>query len=254
MHSRSRRPPAGCAAGPGVRRPECVYIHSLGGTAGASPEEEDVSASGGAVEGAGAARRAVLVAVGAWLVAAVVGGVRGVFSAAGEGPPLGVAAFVLVPIAGFVAAYRGSAPLREALRALPLWAVTLAHAWRLVGLGFVVAAVAGVLPPQFGWPEGLGDVIAAAGAVPLAAALARGRRSAGLGRVFTAWNVLGLVDLVSAITVGILYSPGSLGVLRQGISTAPLTRFPVSLIPSFLVPLFILLHLLGLARRAEASA
>lgn len=200
-----------------------------------------------------AVRRALWAAIAIWFLAALAGGALELLDTHG-GPPLGVGAFLVVPLAGFVAAYFASARLRAALRALPLWALTLAHAWRFVGLGFVIAGVSGALPPQFGWPEGLGDVAAAAGALPLAAALALGARGRGLGRLFVAWNVFGLVDLLSAISVGILYSPSSFGVLRAGVSTRPLTQFPVHLIPTFFVPLFILTHLLALSRRAEVTA
>lgn len=56
---------------------------------------------------------------------------------------------------------------------------------------------------------------------------------------------------MSAITLGILYSNVPLGVLRSDISTPPMVTFPVHLIPTFFVPLFILLHLLSLKRSRE---
>lgn len=64
-----------------------------------------------------------------------------------------------------------------------------------------------------------------------------------------AWNTFGLVDLVSAIAMGVLYSNSALGVLANGgVTTELMVTFPVSLIPTFLVPLFILMHLLTFAR------
>ncbi len=70
---------------------------------------------------------------------------------------------------------------------------------------------------------------------------------------FIAWNVFGLIDLISAISLGILYSPGSFGVLRTDLSTAAMTAFPVNLIPAFFVPLFILVHMLALRRSGELA-
>jgi hypothetical protein len=70
---------------------------------------------------------------------------------------------------------------------------------------------------------------------------------------FIAWNVYGLIDLLSAISMGILYSPSSFGVLRTGLSTELMTTFPVHLIPTFFVPLGILLHMLSLIRSRELA-
>ena len=61
--------------------------------------------------------------------------------------------------------------------------------------------------------------------------------------VTSLWNVFGLIDLLSAISLGILYSPSPFGVLRTDISTAIMTAFPVNMIPTFFVRLFILLHM-----------
>jgi len=36
--------------------------------------------------------------------------------------------------------------------------MTIAHVWRFVGIYFLVGAIVGILPPQFGFPEGLGEI------------------------------------------------------------------------------------------------
>jgi hypothetical protein len=190
--------------------------------------------------------------VSLWFVAAVFGGMADIF-AQQTGPPLPIAVFLVVPIAGFTLAYAVSPRVRTAVDQIPLWEITIAHVWRFVGIGFVTGAVMRVLPPQFGYPEGLGDIMAALLCIPLALAIRRGKHSPRLRASFIAWNIFGLADLLSAITVGILYSTSSFGVLRTDISTRLLTTFPVSLIPTFFVPLFILLHLLSLKRSGELA-
>jgi len=123
--------------------------------------------------------------------------------------------------------------------------------WRYVGLGFVIAYFLGKLPPQFAFPEGLGDVLAAVFALPLARALYRGKP---VRKFFIAWNIYGVADLISAITMGVLYSQGSFGILRTGVSTALMTTFSINLIPTFFVPLFIMLHILALIRYKEVGS
>jgi hypothetical protein len=56
---------------------------------------------------------------------------------------------------------------------------------------------------------------------------------------------------LSAITVGLLFSQSKLGVLSTATSnTVILATFPVSIIPTFFVPLFLLVHALTFKRIA----
>jgi hypothetical protein len=121
--------------------------------------------------------------------------------------------------------------------------------WRFVGVGFVLAWLAGVLPGGFGIPEGFGDIIAALGALLLLLKVRKGTASRGW---LLAWNIFGTIDLLSAITVGLLYSQSRLGVLSAPTSsTVLLVTFPVSIIPTFFVPLFLLMHALTFKRIAN---
>jgi hypothetical protein len=215
-------------------------IHGMHGMLGQGMEDESVHQT----------MRIVYGILLLWFLAAAIGGMRGIFNQPGV-PPAGVGLFLVVPIGGFVLAYAAIPRLRQALDLIPLWLITIAHTWRFVGLGFVIGALANILPRQFGYPEGVGDVLTAALCLPLAAALRNPVEGRYLRRAFIAWNLFGLVDLLSAITMGILYSPSTFGVLRTGLSTALMTRFPVNLIPTFFLPLFILLHLLSLRRSRE---
>ena len=190
--------------------------------------------------------------VGIWFLLALIGGMLNIFYQPNV-PPLSLGLFVLAPIIGFILAYAVSMRMRHTVNQFPLWMMTIAHVWRFVGIGFVVSAVLKILPIQFGYPEGFGDIIAALFCIPLALAIRKKSFSPGLRTAFIAWNVFGLIDLIAAISLGILYSPSSFGILRTDLSTAPLTAFPVNLIPTFFVPLFILLHLLGLKRSGEVA-
>jgi hypothetical protein len=105
--------------------------------------------------------------VGIWFVAAFVGGMVGLFYQPNE-PPLYVGLFLLVPILGFTLAYRTSSRVQQAVDAVPLRLITIAHILRFVGLGFVIGAIRNVLPAQFGYPAGWGDATAAALCLPLA--------------------------------------------------------------------------------------
>ena len=55
------------------------------------------------------------------------------------------------------------------------------------------------------------------------------------------WNVLGIVDLVVALSLGTLGATIATGAQGE-ISTAPLASLPLLVIPVFLVPLFLMLR------------
>ena len=65
------------------------------------------------------------------------------------------------------------------------------------------------------------------------------------GRV-TAWNVLGILDRVVAITTGFITSPSPLFSYEP--PNELIAIFPLVLIPVYLVPLSLLLHIASLAK------
>lgn len=185
-----------------------------------------------------------------WFLSALIAGWLDLFTSPGK-PPVAIGLFIAIPIVFFGTLYALNPWFRAFTNSMSLPLIIGAHLWRYVGIGFAVAVLLGHLPTEFGIPEGLGDVVAAGFALTLALALHWKKPVRGY---FVAWNIFGLVDLISAITMGVLYSEGSLGVLRTEVSTRLMTTFPVNLIPAFFVPLFILLHVLALLRRNEVAA
>jgi hypothetical protein len=121
---------------------------------------------------------------------------------------------------------------------------------RVVGGTFVVLFALGQLPAAFALPAGLGDVAVGAAALFVAAGLRRDGRT----RRAVWFNVLGIVDLVVAVTMGTL---SGLGPFRLDVtpSTQLVAELPLSLIPTTAVPLAIALHIVSLARlRSPVSA
>jgi hypothetical protein len=73
-------------------------------------------------------------------------------------------------------------------------------------------------------------------------------------RTFIVWNVLGSLDLVSAMTLGVLASASPVGILAGDVTTRLMGQFPLSLIPTFFVPLLLILHLICFARVGKGVA
>jgi hypothetical protein len=64
------------------------------------------------------------------------------------------------------------------------------------------------------------------------------------------WNVLGILDLVIAISIGTLSALFASGAPGQ-ISTAPMSTLPLLLVPAFLVPIFLMLHTAALMQSRQ---
>jgi hypothetical protein len=123
--------------------------------------------------------------------------------------------------------------------------------YRAVGVIFLILYAAGKMPGLFAWPAGLGDVLTGVLAPVVAVAYARAPgKNAGL--VF-AWNLFGLADLVVAVTAGFLTSPSPIQLFSFDLPNELVSQFPLVLIPVFLVPLSVLLHLASLAKLRRSA-
>jgi hypothetical protein len=70
-------------------------------------------------------------------------------------------------------------------------------------------------------------------------------------RVF--WlNIAGLADFAGAIATGVLSSNSVLGVFATGEARASMGLLPLSLVPSFAVPLWIIFHMISLIQLRRA--
>jgi hypothetical protein len=184
----------------------------------------------------------------AWLAAVLVLGANGAFGAARNTPPLALLIGFAAPIVVSALAFRLSARFRAWVLAIEPRLLVSLQAWRFAGFAFISLYVHGILPGFFAWPAGLGDMAIGMTAPWMLTRLTQSPAFLS-SRAFVSWNLLGLLDLFVAISVGAIG-----GFLRSGesVTTAPMADLPLVLIPVFLVPLFIMMHfaLLAQARRA----
>jgi hypothetical protein len=179
------------------------------------------------------------------LALAVVIGAGQLLASSAAAPIAPIVVTALVPVAAFLAAYGLSGRFRSFVLAQDLRTLTLMQHWRVVGFAFLPLYAFGVLPRLFAWPAGLGDL--AIGLAALAVALRLGREPGfATSPSFVTFHLLGLFDFLVAIASANLASGQIPFLVSDGVTSAAMSVWPMNIFPSFLVPLFIILHLAAL--------
>jgi hypothetical protein len=178
-----------------------------------------------------------------WFLFSLTASALHLFRAEPDQPPLAFGLAVLIPIATFVLWSAVSQPFRQFLLSLNPSTLTIVQAWRIAGFVFLVLYTYNILPARLALPAGWGDIAIGATAPLVALKLANPNHRKG----FILWQLLGITDLVSAVGLGTtaqLINP-------HGIATSAMTVLPMSLIPTFAVPLFMILHFISIAQARQ---
>jgi hypothetical protein len=134
------------------------------------------------------------------------------------------------------------------------WKITLISAWALnidlrwlvlfhltrlfAGAYFLVLCQRGQLPCGFARPAGWGDIIVAVLTLAVLGAI----RTQSAKKLLLIWNTLGLIDIVFVVSSARRFG------LNDWQSMHALRELPLSLLPTFLVPLIIASHILIFVR------
>ena len=184
--------------------------------------------------------RLIAALITAWFAFALLASNLHLFKAAPNLPPLALGIAALTPIAVFLSWFAASTGFRRFVLSLNPRTLTFVQSWRIAGFTFLALYAVGLLPGIFAFSAGWGDIFIGATAPLAALKLVNLRRRRGL--IF--WQLLGILDLVLAVTLGAtaqLIDP-------RGLSTGWMTVLPLSLIPTFAVPLFLVLHIICIAQ------
>jgi len=201
----------------------------------------------------GAHARGLALGVGAgltaWFAGMVALSASGAFVAGADGPPaIALGLFPPLIIGGLGLAL--SRAVRTKVLAIPHTWLIAVQSLRVIGIVFVILLGYRVLPSQFALPAGCGDFVVGALA-PLVAYVLAGERS-WARPLAVAWNVLGIADLVVALGIGALSAPSTIRIFHGSPSTAAMAQLPLSMIPVFAVPIFLLLHTVSLLKIGRA--
>jgi hypothetical protein len=178
--------------------------------------------------------------IAAWFLFALSGSALHWFRNDANRVGLAVAFAAVVPILVFALWFAASEKFRQFTLSLNPQLLTLAQSWRIIGFTFVLLEARGILPAIFALPAGYGDM-----AIGMTATFVAWKLATPLRRnSFILWQLLGITDLVTAVSLGTtarLLSP-------HGPSMVAMTVLPLSLVPTFLVPLFLIFHVICIAQ------
>ena len=195
-------------------------------------------------------RLGVVAVLAGWFVLVLALGSTGMLD--NQTAPPRIAFAVAVPLALLCAAFFRFESIRTALFAIPLPALIAANAMRVLGVDFLLLYAAHRLPAPFAPSAGWGDVFVGAMALPVAWALARfGSR---MHASVAVWNTIGVVDLVLALGFGATSAPGPMQIFSSPPDAVSMTSLPWLLIPGFLVPIYLSLHVAIFYRLSRANA
>lgn len=151
-----------------------------------------------------------------------------------------VAVGATAPLIVFFAWFALSRNFRDFVMSWNPTILTAVQSGRIVGFTFVLLEAHHALPAIFALPAGYGDMAIGATASLVAWRLATSSHR----NSFILWQLLGIADLVTAVTLGT-----TAGLLDpHGVSMLYMTTLPLSLVPTFLVPLYLIFHVVCIAQ------
>jgi hypothetical protein len=176
----------------------------------------------------------------AWLAIAQYLGSANAYRATGEEAVPTVLLGLLIPLIGAAIGVRLSPRVASLISAIPLHWIVASQVYRIGGGIFLVLWADGRLPWQFAWPAGIGDV--ATGCLAVVVAMLLAQRSPGALSAAYSWCVFGIADLVLAVAMGGMTSPGRVHVLALDAPNLLISSYPLVMVPTFAVPLALMLH------------
>jgi len=188
----------------------------------------------------------------AWLAIAQYVGSANMYFATGNTAVPTVLFGLLIPLIVAATAVWLSENVARLVSAIPLHWVVAAQVYRIEGVIFLALLANGHLPWQFALPAGIGDVTTGLAAIVVAALLAQ--KAPGAYRATYAWSFFGIADLVVAIAMGAMTSPGRAHLLALDAPNLLISSYPLVMVPTFAVPLALMLHGLVLWRLRRETA
>ena len=175
----------------------------------------------------------------AWFAIAYLLSKKGIFLNLSAGlPNIGL---LFVPIIIGINILSKSNTFKTIVDALPQHLLISIQFTRVLGATFLYLYSINLMPAEFAIPSGLGDIFI--GVTALLVGYLFYRQKPYSNKLALVWNLAGFGELSLAIILGFFTSPTSYQLLALNNPNNLLFAFPLALIPTFAVPLSLLLHI-----------
>ncbi len=155
--------------------------------------------------------------------------------------PPRVLLFTALPLMIFFFGFIFNKPIYwKIMDAIPLQSLVRIHAFRLVGVYFLLSTYYNALPAYFAILAGLGDIATAFGAIFIAKAIEKNKFWSKKATFF--WNIFGFWDILSVIASAILTTKYSIQ-HPENQSIIEITKLPFVWIPAFAPAVIIFMHI-----------
>ncbi len=224
-------------------------LNLIGSIVGMMAISVNLVAVNAALEISLASRLALAAIVGGWVGLASGLGAAGEleFSSNAPVPLVGVLfATPLLVVGALAIAYR---EFRSYLLALPMPLLIGLNSMRFLGVLFLLLAFDGRLSGPFPFSAAIGDMITGIFAIPVALNALRSHRLPTIA--VASWNAFGALDLIAAIGLGITSANGSAWqLIHVGVGSQAMQLLPFCLVPTVLVPFYLITHAIVAAQLA----
>ncbi|MHB1921713.1 MAG: hypothetical protein ACYCOO_05695 [Chitinophagaceae bacterium] len=143
--------------------------------------------------------------------------------------PLAIILFAIIANTGL---------FKKLLRAISLESLIAIHVFRFVGVFFLILYFYHLLPAGFAFSAGLGDILTALFALPVAKMVSKGK-SWRIKAVY-AWNIFGTLDIVTLLVIAIITARKS--IISGGPGDLEMTLFPWVWFPAVAPATILFLH------------
>ncbi|MHA4810122.1 hypothetical protein ACX0G9_18555 [Flavitalea flava] len=153
--------------------------------------------------------------------------------------PPRVMVFTAIPLIIVLFVIVGNTKLfKKLLRSIKLESLIALHVFRLLGVFFLLLYFYHLLPGDLAFSAGMGDIITAILAIPVARMVSKGKP--GNLKVAYAWNILGALDIFTLLVIVALGSKNALVTVER--KDMEMTMFPFVWFPVFAPATILFLH------------
>jgi hypothetical protein len=128
---------------------------------------------------------------------------------------------------------------KQLLHSITLESLITLHIFRVVGVFFILLYGYQLLPADFAFSSGMGDIITALLAYPVARAVSN-RKSWSITALY-AWNIFGILDILTLLVIAALDVKNAIN-SGSGQPAREMTLFPFAWFPAFAPATILFLH------------